>query len=107
MISYCGINCNECPAYRAYVNDDEELRIETAKRWNSPDYPVDPDDVFCTGCRSNKEPHFKWCGDCPIRACGSERSVETCAHCDQFPCDRVEAAGKENLDRLMEIKKSL
>ncbi len=107
MISYCGINCEECPAYLVHINDNETLRIETAKKWSSPEYPVSPKDVFCTGCKSDEEPHFKWCEDCPLRECGSARSVETCAHCDQFPCDKVRAAGQGNLDRLMKIKEAL
>jgi len=34
MIAYCGLICNECPAYIAHKNDNEQLRIKTAKQWS-------------------------------------------------------------------------
>lgn len=30
LIAYCGLNCEECKAYIATVNDDDELREKVA-----------------------------------------------------------------------------
>lgn len=32
MIGYCGLDCKKCNAYIATVNDDQDLREETAKQ---------------------------------------------------------------------------
>ena len=34
MIASCGLICTECPAFLAHKNDDEQLRIKTAKQWS-------------------------------------------------------------------------
>ena len=107
MLSYCGLNCGECHAYLAYKTDDEELRAEVAKKWSSPEYLVTPADINCAGCKSEEGPHFKWCAECSLRACGHEHNVETCAHCDEFVCEKVKQAGEENLKRLENIRASL
>jgi hypothetical protein len=90
MMAYCGLSCDECPAYLAYKNDDEKLRKEAATKWGSPDFPVDPSDVNCTGCKADSEPTFKFCSTCTVKACASKRGVETCAHCDDYGCDVLE-----------------
>ena len=33
MIGYCGLDCENCDAYIATVNDDQALREKTAKLW--------------------------------------------------------------------------
>ncbi len=42
-----------------------------------------------------------------MRACGIQRGVETCAHCEDFICDNVRQAGDENIKRLEAIRASL
>ena len=34
LIAYCGINCENCPAYIAYNTNDDKLREKTAKQWD-------------------------------------------------------------------------
>ncbi|UCE10117.1 MAG: DUF3795 domain-containing protein [Candidatus Thorarchaeota archaeon] len=107
LIAYCGLDCAECPARIALETDDNSIREQTVDKWNSPEFPVSVDDVNCTYCTSPDGPHFKWCADCPLRSCGSERGVETCAHCGDFPCDKVHSSGEANLKRLQKIHASL
>ncbi|MDD5037971.1 MAG: DUF3795 domain-containing protein [Dehalococcoidales bacterium] len=33
-LGYCGLNCGTCPVFIAKVNDDNELRIKTAKEYS-------------------------------------------------------------------------
>ncbi len=40
LISFCGINCLDCPAYIAKRTDDMELRAKTAKAWSGPEFSV-------------------------------------------------------------------
>ena len=33
-IAYCGLNCENCNAYKATKNNDHELRAKTAELWS-------------------------------------------------------------------------
>ena len=86
LLAGCGINCEECPAYLAKQNEDDALRLATLEKWSSPEYPLTKEDINCDGCKIDGE-HFKFCSECAIRDCVSDKGVETCAHCDQYMCD--------------------
>lgn len=111
MLAYCGLDCAECKAYTAKQTDDDELRVKTAKEWSTPDYPVSSEDINCDGCKSTTGVLFRWCGSCGVRACASERGVETCAHCDEYGCDTLEnflkMSGEELRKKLNGIRASL
>jgi hypothetical protein len=32
-----------------------------------------------------------YCGECQVRACASARGVITCAHCDDYGCEKITA----------------
>lgn len=90
IIGYCGLICTECPAYLAKQNDDSELRIKTAEEW-SKIYGADikPENINCDGC-TTEGVKFHHCNECKIRACGIEKQVKNCGHCDDYPCAKVE-----------------
>lgn len=90
MMAYCGIVCTECNAFLATMTDDNELRKKVANEWSSPDWPVEPSDINCQGCKSTDGVHFKFCSTCGVRVCGSQRDIETCAHCEDYGCDTLE-----------------
>lgn len=46
--------------------------------------------IICDGCLAIDARSVKHCLTCPVRCCGMESGVENCAHCGQFPCDRLE-----------------
>jgi hypothetical protein len=110
MQAYCGLDCSDCPARLAYVDDDESLRQETAKKWNTPEFPVTAENLDCAGCKSDG-PNFTFCGSCTVRLCASKRGVETCAHCEDYGCDVLEEylshVGEEGRKRLEAIRESL
>ena len=106
MQAYCGLNCSECPARLAYINNDDELRQETIKKWSTPEFPVTADTLDCIRCKSDG-PHFAFCSNCTVRGCASKRGVETCAHCDDYGCDVLEEwlshvgeKGRETLEKI-------
>jgi hypothetical protein len=110
MLAYCGLDCSECKAYIAKQTDDDDLRMKTAEEWSRPDYPVSPEDINCDGCKSETGELWKWCLSCEVRACAGERGVETCAHCNEFGCDKLEKflkmSGEELRKKLKEIRAS-
>jgi hypothetical protein len=106
MHAYCGLDCSECPARLAYVNDDDALRNETIKKWSTPEFPVTADILDCAGCKS-EGPHFAFCSKCSVRECAGKHGVATCAHCDEYGCDILEEwlshvgeKGRETLEKI-------
>ena len=110
-LAYCGLDCTECPAYIAMKTNARELRRTTAEKWNNPDFPVLQEDINCVGCKTEEGAHFKWCAKCSVRACASERNMETCAHCSDYVCDPLKEwltfAGDEARERLEKIRAAL
>jgi len=111
MIAFCGLDCHECGAFLATQNDDGEKRSEVAKLW-SKQFNVDikPADINCDGCHSDGENVFSHCKVCEIRKCGKEKSVDNCAHCDEYSCEKLAMVLNMMPDakkRLDEIKSQL
>ena len=108
--AYCGLICEECPAYIAKQTNDDALREETLKKWSSPDYPLTKADIECDGCKGTGV-HFKFCESCAVRTCASAKGVETCAHCPDYGCETLEEwlshAGEKPREILENLRSSL
>ncbi len=91
MIAFCGSACQECEAFVATRNDDDQKRAEIAQLW-SKQYNADikSEDINCDGCKSVGTRHFNYCNVCEIRKCGMGRGVENCAYCNDYTCERLE-----------------
>lgn len=89
MISYCGLECSQCPAFIARRDNDDELRKQTARQW-SEQFQAEfaPETIDCDGCRAAGL-HGPYCSMCEIRACAMEKDVPTCAHCADYGCDKL------------------
>ena len=79
----CGLYCGVCGIYIAYRDDNAKFK-ERLKDV----YLVDADEIRCEGCLS--QVLFKYCQDCPIRACTLEKGIEGCHQCGDFPCRFIE-----------------
>ena len=120
-LAYCGLNCERCPVLIATVRNDDQLRQKTAEEWSRLYAEIlesfgmsglKPEDMRCSGCRSEGS-IFIGCAGCPIRRCCREKGLITCANCDEYEsCDRLKAfycfvahqQAKENLDRIRMIR---
>lgn len=109
IIAFCGLRCDECPAYLARRSDDAELRKKTAAEW-SQQYgaSIEPGQIDCDGCLPGAEVQFAHCRECGIRACATERGRKSCALCSDYPCGRLQSffewvpEARETLDALAE-----
>jgi len=91
MTSVCGLLCNECDAFIATKNDDDEKRAEVSELWSKQyDYDFKPEDINCDGCTSDSDRLFSHCKVCEIRKCGKEKAVVNCAYCDEYACEKLE-----------------
>jgi hypothetical protein len=110
MISSCGLDCANCPAYIAGITDDNALREKTAREWSIRyDATIKAEDIHCSGCR-NEGAKFSWCNNCPIRSCAISRSYRTCAECTELPCEHNRAlyqAVPEAFGNLQELRKKI
>jgi hypothetical protein len=61
------------------------------------------ENVRCDGCTSDGRLADK---NCPVRPCAIEKGVENCAHCDEYPCDKLKGligSREEFVEKLGEI----
>jgi hypothetical protein len=112
MIAYCGLVCTGCPAFVATQSNSDEERKRVVEKWSSDQYPLEIKEINCDGCLRTDARLLKFCSECEVRACGIERGVENCAHCDDFGCAKLEKlygmiSGAEAKERLENIRKTL
>ncbi len=113
LMAYCGLICNECPAFIATQNNDREALAALAVEWSGGGPSFAPEDMLCDGCTVAEGRIFKWCHECELRTCAAARGVETCAHCPEYGCDKLqrvfamEGIGPETKKRLEALRASL
>jgi len=92
MVAYCGLVCTDCPAYIATQAGDRAALERVAAQWRqeyeAPNITVGS--IMCDGCLTDGR-KCSHCFECAVRACGLERGVFNCAHCDDYACDKIEA----------------
>jgi hypothetical protein len=116
-LAYCGLSCNKCPVFIATANDDNALRLRTAREWSQHYSEIlesvgigklKPEDINCEGCRSEGT-HFFGCKNCSIRPCCQKKNLVACAGCPEYEsCDMLKSffsfeahyPAKKNLDKI-------
>ncbi len=95
MIAYCGINCAKCPAY-SFPRLGEKLHMKGLFQsvLKSRMRPKPEGYVICDGCTTIDARCVQHCLTCPVRCCAMEMGAENCAHCDRFPCERLQGIWK-------------
>ena len=88
--AYCGLDCSGCEVFQATAWDDDELRQQYVdKVFREFKIEVEPASVNCYGCRDER-PKTGFCAWCQVRGCAIERGLENCAHCEDFPCEKLD-----------------
>lgn len=108
LISCCGLNCAECEARIATINNDDELRKATAEKWqkeyNAPH--IDPSTINCMGCREEGV-KFAHCTTCKIVVCVKEKGYQTCGDCDEMDGCEIVSFVHKNVPEAIENLRSL
>ena len=112
MIAYCGLRCDTCTILLATREKDDEkkhkMRVEIAQQIKEH-YGQDckaEDVTDCDGCKAEGARLFSGSSNCQVRKCASQKSVENCAHCDEYACEKLkdffdkEPTSKASLDAI-------
>lgn len=93
IAAYCGIQCTHCDAYLATQSDDKDKLNRVAAKWREEfgDPTLTAESIGCFGCKRDQGPLCSYCATCEIRACARDRSIESCAYCDDYGCDKLES----------------
>jgi len=95
MTAYCGLACHTCPIYLATREQDpnkkREMRAEIAQKINELyNEKMKAENVTdCDGCKPEGARLFSGCKKCEIRKCARAKALENCAHCGQYPCEKL------------------
>jgi len=95
MRGICGIRCSDCQEFIVTRDGDERGKRRLAELWSTEEEPLGPGDIECDGCLAVDGRRTRFCRECEVRRCGLERGVVSCAHCEEYSC--------EKLDKLLEM----
>jgi hypothetical protein len=113
MLSYCGLVCNTCPIYLATreMNTEDQTRkraviARLCREQYGMMYEI-ADITDCDGCRTQGGRLFSGCKDCVIRSCALRKTIENCAYCIEYTCEKLETFFMKDPDaktRLDEVR---
>jgi hypothetical protein len=90
ILGYCGLACNECPAFIATKDDDDAKREQVAKQWTKEyKHEFKTEDINCDGCTNLEGRHVGYCNMCEVRACAIAKKVKNCAYCLDYCCETL------------------
>lgn len=87
-LGYCGIDCDQCPAYQGTISSDGALLKKVAgDSWQGAS---SASEWTCLGCTpANQGFLAKDCATCAIRDCAIAKGVQNCAACADYESCRT------------------
>ncbi len=90
IVGCCGLVCNDCRAFQATQDDNDEERKKVARDWSVRyNHRFEPEDINCDGCTTLEGRHVGYCEECEIRKCALGRGAANCAHCEDYMCEKL------------------
>ena len=87
------------------------MKIIIAERWSKETgLIINPEDIYCKGCRDKYDELCSYSKKCKIRICAEKRVQNSCAECKKYPCRMLKKflkpipEAKEYLDELNKTK---
>ena len=104
LLAPCGLYCGVCGVYMASRDNNQKLKEKFAVA-----YGVSPEQIVCRGCLSDEK--FVFCKVCGIKKCVTEKDIEGCHQCEEFPCKLIDdfpvPVGKKVILRSVPDRKKL
>jgi predicted RNA-binding Zn-ribbon protein involved in translation (DUF1610 family) len=82
LLAPCGLYCGVCGIYLAHREGNHKFKERLAQF-----YQRTPEEMACRGCLS--EERYVYCRTCAVRDCATEKGLQGCHQCQDFPCDLV------------------
>ena len=79
LAGYCGLFCESCTAYIGTAEDPARLQKLAARSG------ISIEDFQCKGCRSDALSYY--CKSCAMKKCITEKGLDFCSACGEYPCD--------------------
>lgn len=92
LIAYCGLNCEQCDARKATIENNDCLRAETARKWCEMNHTdqITPESINCMGCRTEGTKFYFCSHMCEVRKCAESKGLETCGQCEsKTSCEKL------------------
>ena len=106
LIACCGLDCEECQARMATINNDDKLRKKVAEEWSRLNgVLITQEMINCLGCRVDG-PKTPFCEKlCPIRQCVINKGLDTCGDCFELDsCEKIEMIVSNNKGAYKRLK---
>ena len=105
LVAVCGPRCTRCDAYQATRSGRAALARLAAEWTQAMGREFAPEDLICDGCRVVGGRKSAYCAECEILNCARRRGYETCAHCPDSPCEKLNAPPA--IEAIAELKAAL
>jgi len=115
-LAACGIDCNECGQYKVTLHQDMDSAENLVDWFRSMEWIGENDGAdavlrcapLCKGCWSD----FVFCssGRGCFNSCCTEKKVNNCGECGEFPCEKCKdfmSDGLEHHKKAMELLASI
>ena len=89
ILSKCGYRCDLCPVHESNLKSEADKKIMCDAWAKYLGSKAQPEEITsCKGCQSEGKQ-----GDesCPVRPCAAVKSLENCAYCEEFACEKVKS----------------
>jgi len=103
ILSKCGYRCDLCLAYQPNI-EKEDRRKELSDSWfNIYGFRIPHESIHCEGCVSSDSPNLID-KNCLVRPCVVNKSIENCAECGDFACEKLKEKGvrRENIENKLD-----
>ena len=87
LIGRCGYRCDLCPAYRENIRTPRDQQRASDGWFKYYGFRIPPEAIQCDGCLDMRPDAKRIDCDCKVRSCTLERGFDTCAECEQYPCE--------------------
>ena len=83
ILAYCGLYCEQCSFKLAHDENDIKYLISIPNSFEFKELTA----YNCQGCKSD----YCICGFCKMKPCASAKGIDSCADCEDFPCEHIVA----------------
>jgi hypothetical protein len=88
ILMRCGYRCDLCLAYRPNIEKNPSNQQKLSDGWFKYfGFRIQPENILCDGCMAENARLIDQ--SCPVRPCVIEKSVENCAACDDYICEKL------------------